>query len=153
MTRSVTVIPSTPAHIMDLTTRLRVGDAMELEAAGLSPNKALWRSYRGSVFSKTAFVDGEIAAAWGMGGCPLGTTGRPWLLTAPPVERVPKAILKIGREEVGLMLHLCPHLIGIVDATYLRALRLLEMIGFQISDTFPYGPYEAPFRQYEMRRA
>jgi hypothetical protein len=36
---------------------------------------------------KAVFVDGEIAAIWGMGGAILSDTGAPRLITAPAIER------------------------------------------------------------------
>lgn len=146
------ILPAERAHIAALTGRLRAGDAAELQAAGIPPGRALWRSYRASVFSRVALVDGEIAAAWGMGGSPFGRIGRPWLLTAPPVERAPLAVLRVGRQEVALMLAVCPELRGVVDAAYGRAIRFLVALGFGIGPEFPFGPHEAPFREYRLSR-
>ena len=148
----ITIVRTERAHVIELGPKLRAADCGELQAAGLTAGKALWRSWRRSLFAKTAFVDGEIAAIWGMGGSPFSAVGRPWLLTAAPVEKVPKAFLQTARQEVRFMLSICPRLLGIVDGRYHRALRLLEMVGFDLSNEFPYGPHEMMFRQYEMRR-
>lgn len=146
------ILPAEPRHIEALATRLRDGDAAELQCAGLLPTRALWRSWRGSLISRVALVDGEIAAAWGMGGSPFGRIGRPWLLTAPPVERAKIAFLRESRHEVALMLAVCPELRGVVDAAYGRAVRFLGALGFTLGPEFPYGPHEAPFREYRISR-
>ena len=144
----VSIIPAEASHIRLLMGRLRDADLCEIQAAGFDVRRALWRSYRASVFTRAAFVDGELAAGWGMGGSPFGKTGRPWLFTAPAAERVPVSFIKIGRAEVEKMLGLCPRLVGVVDAQYTRAVRFLAMMGFELSDPFQYGPREAPFRRY-----
>lgn len=150
---SYAIVPTEPEHIKLLATRLREDDVTELEAAGQTPQKALWRSYRQSSRSKTAFIDGEIAATWGVGGCPLGKVGRPWLLTAPPIEHARIAFLREGRYEVAEMLMTFEELRGFVDGRYHRALCLLDALGFSLSAEFPFGPYNVPFRQYSIRRA
>lgn len=146
------IVVAEPAHIRLLSTRLRVEDQAEVEAAGMDARKALWRSFRQATLARTAFVDGEIAAMWGIGGCPLGTLGRPWLLTAPPIEHVKVAFIRESRYEVREMLTLFPELRGFVDARYQRAVRLLQVLGFSISEPFPFGPYDVPFKQYSLRR-
>jgi hypothetical protein len=152
MQRNVSVIPATCAHVIAMAERLRADDVAELQAAGIGVNRALWRSWRISMFAKTALVDGELAAMWGIDGHGLGNTGRPWLLTTAAVERAPIAVLKVGRAEAMLMLSICPRLVGFVDSRYERAVRVLAMWGFSLSSPFPFGPHGVPFRQYEMRR-
>lgn len=144
--------PAEPHHIRSLAERLRDDDMAELQAAGTGPMRALWRSYRQSTYAKVAFVDGELAAAWGLAGEPLGRSGRPWLLTAPSVERAPLAFVKEARKEVALMLTINPVLWGYVDDAYTRAIRLLELIGFTIGEPVPLGPFGMPFRMYSIDR-
>lgn len=139
-------------HVSALAAKLRPADNAELYAAGITPECAVAKSYRASTIARVAFVDGEIAAAWGMRGSPLGKIGRPWLLTAPAVERVRISFLRIAQQEVATMLAFCPELRGYVDARYSGALRLLTALGFSLSEEFPFGPHEAPFRRYSMRR-
>ncbi len=146
------IVVAEPAHIRLLADDLRAADRAEVEAAGMDARKALWRSFRQATLARTAFVDGEIAAMWGVGGCPLGTLGRPWLLTAPPIEHAKVAFVREARYEVREMLTLFTELRGFVDARYQRAIRLLQIMGFNISESFPFGPYGVPFRQYSLRR-
>jgi hypothetical protein len=146
------VIPATRSHILAMSTMLRAGDAAEIEAAGITPRRALWRSWRGSLVARAALVDGELAALWGVGGCPLGAVGQPWLLTAPPVERAKVAFLREARREVAQMLVLFPRLAGYVDARYEGAIWLLGAVGFTVGPSQPFGPHGAPFREYSTVR-
>jgi hypothetical protein len=148
----VRIVPAEPRHISHLGKRLRAEDRAELQAMGIGCCKALWQSYRHSIFSRVALVDGELAAAWGMAGCPLGRVGQPWLLTAEPVERAKVAFVREAREEVAKMLSICPSLYGYVDARYRKAIRLLEMLGFEVDEPFPYGTQGASFRRYWIER-
>ena len=148
----VRVVDAAPGHILELSGRLRAEDAAEIEAAGITARRALWRSYRGSIFSRAALIDGDVAAAWGCGGNVLAGVGLPWLLTAPAVERVKIAFLRIAKAELHIMRESFPELRGHVDARYHRAIRLLEALGFDLGPPLPFGLRGAPFREYVMIR-
>lgn len=135
--------------VASLRENLRDGDAAEIRNAGLTP-AVIWRLYRRSGYARTAMVDGDVAAMWGLDG--IGLLGHPWLLTAPPVERVKMSFLRVMRQEVQRMLAMCPTLTGMVDAEYRGAVRLLEIVGFDLSEPFPHGPYGMPFRRFTLER-
>ena len=147
------IVTATPEHIKALSGNLRADDAAEAQAMGWTGEEAVAASYRTAIFSKALIVKGEVAAAWGMWGTPLGRVGHPWLATAPVAECVKRAFLRVGRAEVASMLAMCPELVGIVDGRYLRAIRLLRVLGFTVSAPFPYGPENVPFCEYRLRRA
>ncbi len=146
------IVLTCPAHIQALADNLRDGDAAEIEAAGMTPRQAIWRSYRQAHWAHTGMIDGEVGAIFGVGGCPMGKIGKPWLLTAAPVERAKVAFVREGRREVAEMLAVFPELRGYVDGRYTRALRFLSVLGFSLSHEFPFGPFGVPFRVYSMRR-
>ncbi len=148
----LTIVTTEPKHIRELAGNLRVQDREEIAAFGMTPHKALWRSYRQAMMSRTALVDGEVAAVWGVSGCAFGKMGRVWLLTGPASERVKTAFVREGRAEVLEMLAVWSQLVGYVDARYHRAIRLLEVLGFIVGCEFPFGPLRAPFRQFVIRR-
>jgi hypothetical protein len=146
------IVPTEPSHLAIIADRLRFDDVDELAAAGLTPHGALWRSYRRSIFCQTAFVGDDIAAVFGVGGCPLGRVGEPWLLTAPAVELAKTAMILEGRGFARQMLGVFPELRGKVSADYRRACRFLEVLGFNLSEPFAFGPRLALFREYTLRR-
>ena len=146
------VRPSVVNDVNLLLAGIRAADNAENEAAGFTSRHALWKSYRNSMMSMSAFIDDEIAAMWGMAGSPLGTVGRPWLMTTPIVESVKKTFFRVGAIEAARMLEICPRLEGVVDATYLGACRLLEIWGFELGETVLIGPTRQPFRRYSMVR-
>ncbi len=119
---------------------------------GVTPEYALEVSLRGSLIAKTAFVDGEIAAMYGVGGVALSAVGEPWLLTAPVIERIPVSFVKECRRGLVTWLDIFPRLEGYVDASYGKACGLLAMLGFTLSEPIPLGPQAAPFRRYERSR-
>lgn len=144
------ILQTTPQHLAQLAERMRVGDRLELTCMGLTPSEALKRAYWESIWSRTALLDGEIAASWGVGGSPLGEIGHPWLLTAPAVERVPVKMVRVARAEVGAMLGLFPVLENVVADGYRQACRFIEVVGFQLSDVVAVKGER--FRLFRMER-
>lgn len=145
-------LPATIAHVYTLAARMRAADRAEMEAAGLDATGALRKTFRAALIRESVFVDGEIAAMWGLGGDALSDIGAPWLLTTPAVERVPVSFLREGKKNVATMLRLKPILVNYVDARYARACRFVTALGFVLEPPAPFGPKGALFRRFEARR-
>jgi hypothetical protein len=126
---------------------------MEILSVGKEPRAVVRASFKHSLLvPKAAFVGGEIAAMWGMGGDILSDAGEPWLLTAPPIERVKVAFLRVARTEVAAMLARRRRLENFVAADYRGAVRLLEGLGFAVDPPQPVGPKRALFRRFWIER-
>lgn len=148
---SVRIVNTTPEHIREISGKLRVEDANEIISFGISPNKALWRSYKVSLIAKTGFVNGEIAACWGLGGVPLGIQGTPWLLTTDAVKNIsPLKFARLYQKEVYNMLKFFPVLSNWVDSRYDAAIRLLDIVGFKLGEPEKLG--NGIFCKFEMRK-
>jgi hypothetical protein len=150
----ILIRPAAIADVYALAATLRPGDRAEIAAIGRDPRTVLRASFRSSLTPvKVALFDGQIAAMWGLGGDILSDTGWPWLMTAPPIERIAVSFLKIAKAEVAAMLAFKPRLEGHVDARYAKAVRLLEVLGFAIDPPMPVGPGRALFRPFSIERA
>ncbi len=107
---------------------------------GMSPRRALWKSWKNSIFSKTAFINGKIAAIWGLGGSTMDTIGYPWLVLAPCADEYPFKVAFIYKKELMKMQSMYPELEDYVDCKNEKAIRLLEIMGFSLSkDTVRCG--------------
>lgn len=145
----ITIIPTTPEHLRELALVLRPEDRLEIVSFGISPEKALWRSYKGSLIRKTAFIDGKIAAAWGLCGSFMGVMGQPWLLTSEEVRKIsPLKFARIYQKEVIEMQKMFPILENYVDASYNAAVRLLGIVGFELGEPEPIGVHKALYRKF-----
>ncbi len=140
----VEIVPTTSAHIRELSRNLREKDRKEIENYGFSANKGLWYGFRRGLNNKTAFVDGELAACWGCAGEYLGEIGQPWLLTTNAVYKIsPLRFARIYQLEVKEMLGLFPNLVNYVLNSYDEAIRLLQIVGFTVGEpeTIGHGMY------------
>jgi hypothetical protein len=148
MTPRCLIVPSKIDDVYRIAANLRNEDAAEITGFGLDPRTALRNSFRHAILRKTAFVDGKIAAMWGLGGAMLADSGTPWLMTTPVVERVPVMFLKVGRAQLAEMLTHRNFLENVVLASYRRACRFLEVLGFVLDPPKPIGPQGMPFRRF-----
>jgi hypothetical protein len=151
-THSYWIVPATRDHVYAMADLLRRADMEELAAAGLSAKRALWRGFRRSLWPKTAFIDGRIAAMWGLDTTAIGDHGAPWLLTTDTIELMPLAFIKEAKEEVRMMLQKCRVLENHVLASYTQAVRLVQILGFTVDPPQPTGKNGALFRRFRMER-
>lgn len=146
------IIPTTAAHIRELRETIREADKREIEAYGFTCAKGLWRSYKQGLMNRTALIDGQVAAVWGVGGTYLGATGQPWLLTAEAIKKIsPLKFARYYQREVHKMLKLFPELVNYVDNDYPEAIRLLQIVGFEIGEPEKRGA--GVYRKFSLKVA
>lgn len=150
--KGCTTRPSVIADVYALAANLRAGDREEVDAWGVSARDGIRRNFRHAVLRRTYLVDGEIAGMSGLCGTMLGDIGMPYLMTAPCAEKMPLAFVKHASAAVAQMLRHRRRLEGYVAANYTKACRLLEMLGFELSEPRPVGPRGASFRTFVMTR-
>lgn len=146
----IEIVPSTPEHVIKLRKNLRESDAQEIRNFGGCIRKILWRTYNETLEPKTGLIDGDVAGMFGCCGTVIGEVGQPWMLATPLADKYPLQFALLYRQEVRKMLEIYPTLENIVDASYTKAIKLLEIIGFQVYDPEPVGPNKALFRKFRM---
>lgn len=147
------VVPAHISHVYVLAANLRTGDAAEIEAVGLAAKPTIRTSFRHAVLCRTALIDNEVAAMWGLGGTLLSGVGAPWLLTTPVVERVsPLTFVRVGAREMAAMLRVRRRLENQVHASYARAIGVLRLWGFTLDEPKPLGPKNELFCRFWRER-
>lgn len=130
----ITVANTRPEHIRALGVNLRERDIVAASKFKIPPHRALWRVYKSSLISKTVFVDGKVAAIFGLGGTFLGRNGSPWFVASPLVEDYPMKLAFRYRSELKNMLKYFPVLEDWVDVQDKKTIRLLEILGFKFEE-------------------
>jgi hypothetical protein len=153
LSHRIVIVPSRIEDVYRLAAAMRPRDRSEILAAGLDPRRAVRFCYRNAVYRQTAFVDGHIAAMWGMGGGMLSDEGTPWMISTEAVELCPLAFLKHYRDEVAKMLEIRRELTGYVHASYEGASRVLRLVGFTLAPAAPWGARGELFHHFSIRRS
>lgn len=129
----VEIVDSTAAH-----TRQLVFDEqskIEANATGQDPNKILFGLYRKACYRKTALIDNQPVAMWGVYGIPLSLIGNPYFETGLGIEKLSKIrLMKIYLEEINVMKKLFPVLLNYVQDHHHQAIGALKLAGFEISE-------------------
>ena len=133
---NVRIVSCRAAHIAEIARTMRSEDRAEITATGMQVKHFLFRLYAESpLYRRAALVDGEVAAVWGDMAPLLATEGQMWLLTAPPVERVPLAFMREVKAHVKKHLEVRSVLRADASAEYERALRFFKLAGFDVLPT------------------
>lgn len=125
---------SKPWHVRELAETMHQHTAEMPVRLGITPKKALWRSYRKSLWCRTAFINGKIVAMWGIAGELFASVGKPWLILAPAADEHPFRVAFIYRQELKKMQEMFPILEDYVEETNEPAIRLMKLMGFKIDD-------------------
>lgn len=145
------IIIATTEHVRQLSHNLREKDKKEAERLGLEPHKGLFISYRQSLFRKSAVLNGEVIAMWGIAGTVFSSVGQPWLITGHGISKIsPIKFARLYKNQVEEMKPYFDILSNYVDAEYEGAVRMLKIAGFTLSEPFPLGPQKALFRMFSM---
>jgi hypothetical protein len=128
----IEIVDATAEHVRILARTMRDEDRAEISGMNCHVRHTLHDLYRTSLNSRTALVDGVVAAVWGLQGGLLDDVGYPWLFTAPAAERAPVAFVKTAGRELAGMLATHRILLTRVMASYERSIRLFERLGFRI---------------------
>ncbi len=131
------IVESEFSHVAKLCGSLRYDDLAEITCFGLRPFAVISKSYKKSFYRRSAFVEGEIAAMWGLSGSLLGTSEY-WLLTGAAIEKIPVSFVKECKREIKHMLTFSQRFEGMFVSSYTRAQRLLEVLDFSIGPPFDH---------------
>ncbi|HTP29244.1 MAG TPA: hypothetical protein VMK12_26725 [Anaeromyxobacteraceae bacterium] len=151
---------SEPADAGALAPVLRPEDVDEVrDSSNLEPEEAIALSLRASDVAFSLFLEGAIAAIFGVGPSdePSSlaggqTTGVPWLVTSRAVERHPRPFLEVCRKLLPVATERYPVLCNFVDTRHRKALRWARWMGFQVGHPIPFGPRGKPFHPIVLRR-
>lgn len=125
-------------HIPLIAARMRPEDRAEIAASGgYRPEEALRDSLAGSEFARTAFVDGEPLAMFGVWA--KGEMAIPWLLTTDAVCRYPLSFWKASKAIVRELREAYPVLAQFIDVRHVSALSWARRLGFTVGEPRPFG--------------
>jgi GNAT superfamily N-acetyltransferase len=144
------VVPAMYRHINRLARDMRDIDRAECEAMGRTPKQALRHGILASTWARTALVDGEPHAMFGLViENAMTGEGVPWFLGTDEVYHHGRALVGMGPEWLRRMGDSCSVLRNLVSADNARAIRLLRRWGFTV-DPEHVRIGGMPFRRFEM---
>lgn len=150
MTREVVL--ATLDHAAELAERIRTSDREEVEALGITVERALEHGVRRHAHA--FLVDGKVVCIFGLNATALlSSYASPWMLSTDLMQENAFYFAKHSRRLIRYWITVYETLGNYVDARYTKAIRWLEWCGFTIYPAEPMGPNGEPFHYFEMVRS
>lgn len=149
--------PATLEHAEYIGQRVRRADVAEIWASHMmTPLKAMKVGLSNSEFVTTGLDGDEPVVMWGVvRPCFVNSRhGVPWMVATNKLDQkdVMVAFLRRCREPLLAFMREFDILENYVDERNTRAIRWLQYMGFNVSETSePYGALQMPFKRFEMR--
>jgi hypothetical protein len=149
MTVKREVVVATIDHAIELAEHIRLADKEEVEALGLTVDRAVEHGVRRHAY--TFLANGKVVC---IGGLDLPSffskVASPWMLSS---ELMVEHWFFFAKNSRRLIRHWMEHydrLGNYVDARYITSVRWLEWCGFTIYPAQPMPPHGVPFHYFEM---
>lgn len=97
------IVPARALHIKPMAAKLRQAHAIEMGQFGFDPRRALHDAVRQSHFARTALVDGQPEAMWGLMGTLLADGALVWFVMSDRAAAHPRLIVAEARNQLHEM--------------------------------------------------
>jgi hypothetical protein len=137
----VQIVLSERWHIPSLAHALRDPDMTEVRRlSGREPIEDIRRGYDRSTYKRTALINGDVAAMWGVIEIEqVPGRGYLWMLTGRPIDSHKRQLLRYAPDELRKLLRRWCVLWGHADVEYAGAIRFLRWIGATVHEPIPLG--------------
>ena len=139
-------------HCGQIARTLRAEHHLLLLRKNVNVHRELRRKFDRSYYRRSAFIDGYLAAVWGVEGSPLSFHGQLWLALSQYALRYPMAVLRQAKLEVEHISNLQRELVTTVQPEDEAAHRLVVWLGFETPDGFGGGPAQTRQRRNNLLR-
>lgn len=130
---NITISKTTPMDLRAMSEAMSQDSIEVAKGLGTTPLRALWASYRKSLYCKSFFINGKIAAICGLNGSIFCDTARPWLVLTDEVKEYPLRVAFSYRRELNEMSKMFSILEEWVPDDNEASIRMLQIMGFKVS--------------------
>ncbi len=112
---------------------------------GLNAHRELRNTVAQSAYRRAAFLDGRLAAMWGVTGTVMCSTGLVWLALTNEAAARPILVLREARRQLDEIMRTKTELATTVLRDDEAALRLCVYMGFHVEDNGPGAPAHSKY--------
>ncbi len=129
----ITITETCPFHLREMAETMQSESAERAMRFGTTPLKALWSNYRRSIICKSLFINGKLAAIFGISGIVFSEVGTPWICMTPETEQYPMRVAFRFKKELEQMSKMFPVLEDYLDENNEKGIRFMQLMGFNVS--------------------
>ena len=118
---------------------MRAAAAVALDGYGFNPREALRRVFIASHHARTALIDDQPVAMWGVSGSLLGDTAYVWLVLSDRICEMPLSIVREARNALAMAARSYPNVIATILPDDAASLRFATFLGFEEAERVPVG--------------
>lgn len=128
------VIDAKAFHCGAIIRTMRVDHQRALMAMGVPMHREFRSMFDASYYRKAAFIDGKLAAVWGVEGTPMCTEGRIWLVLGQHTMKHPVTVMREARKQLEEIATTKTRLVTTVIGDDEASVRLAVALGFEAAD-------------------
>lgn len=148
----ITIKKTNPLHLRLMSNAMSADSIEVAKGLGTTPLRALWASYRKSLYCKSFFINDKIAAICGLSGSIFSDTARPWLVLTAEIREYPLRVAFCYRRELNEMQKMFEILEEYAPDDNKASIRMLELMNFKVSkNKIVVG--DVVYRRAERRRS
>lgn len=145
MTARHEIVVASIRHIRPMSKRLRTAACITLGRFGENPRRGLHRAFIASNYCRTALIDGQPVAMWGVCGALMSNVASVWLVIAEDIVNLPLSIVREARAELAHVMGNYHELVTTVLPDDNAAVRFALYLGFQGYDEDDDMPRKARY--------
>jgi hypothetical protein len=126
------IIPAGREHCVAIAQSMRREQERALLTCGFDPLTEIIRAFEESLEPKAAFIDGSLAALFGVASPSLSPIGELWFILTERAMCCPLAVVKEARRQIDIAHRRYPQLITTLPPGDDRARAFAERLGFRI---------------------
>jgi hypothetical protein len=126
------IIPAQQTHCAEIAQSMRREQETALLTCGFDPLTEIMRAFEESLEPKAAFINGSLAAVFGVASPSLSPVGALWFILTEHAMRCPLAVVKEARRQIDIAHRRYPQLITTLPPGDGRARAFAERLGFRI---------------------
>ncbi len=135
------IVKASVRHVKPMALGMRAASWLAMQRYGGGARRAVFKAFTLSSYCRTALIDGKPVAMWGVVGSLLDERADVWLFLSRDIGRMPLAIVREARAELGVATEQYSYLEATIVPEDEASIRFARFLGFEgrEEDRIPIG--------------
>jgi hypothetical protein len=130
----IRIVDAEPRHVGMIARQMSESDCARFIGLGRDPRRVIRGFFRQSSYRRTALLDDEPIALWGVTGSLMSPAGLFWLQLSRAAKKFPLRVVKEGRTELARIMEMRHEIVCYLHHDDTVAMRFAKFFGFEIAE-------------------